>query len=56
MAELAIDDEAGGELDEGEVILGHLLPADEQAAEAVEPAVPDFDHPASRRVAGGALP
>ena len=56
MAELAIDDEAGGELDEGEVVGGLLLPADEQPAEAVEPAVPDLHHPAARRVAVGMRP
>ena len=36
-------------MDEGEVVLGLLLPADEQAAEAVEPAVCDLHHPAPRR-------
>ena len=31
MAELAVNDQECGKLDEGEVILGFLLPADEQA-------------------------
>ncbi len=43
MAELAIDDQAGGELDKAEVIGGAFLPADEQAAEAIEPAVADLN-------------
>ena len=43
MAELAVDDQDGGELDEGEVVRGFLVPADEQPPEAVEPAVPDLN-------------
>jgi hypothetical protein len=37
MAQLAVDDADGGELDEGEVVRRFILPAHEQAAEAVEP-------------------
>ena len=50
MADFAVDDEDGGELDEAEVVLAVLLPAGQQAAEAVEPAVADLDHPAPRRM------
>ncbi len=32
MAQFAIDDEDGGELDQREVVVGLLLPTDEQAA------------------------
>ena len=53
MADLAVDDEAGGQLDEAEVVARLLLPADQQPPEAVEPAVPDLHHPAPRRVAVG---
>ena len=53
MAELAVDDKDGGELDEAEVVGGLLLPADQQAAEAVEPAVRDLHHPAARGMAVG---
>ena len=45
MAELAIDDEGGGELEEGEIGIGALLPANEEATEAVEPGVGDFNNP-----------
>ena len=53
MAELAIDDEGGGELEEGEIGIGALVPADEAAAEAVEPGVADFHHPAAWGMAVG---
>jgi hypothetical protein len=43
MAELAVDDQDGGELDEGQGMLGLLLPAEEQAAETIEPAMPDLN-------------
>src|SRR5690349_17373291 len=51
MADLAVDDEDGGELDEAQIVVALVLPAGEQAAEAVEPAVPDLDDPAPRWVA-----
>src|SRR2546426_6599146 len=41
-------DECGGDLYEREVVLGLLLPADEQFAVTVEPGVRAFDDPASR--------
>ena len=41
-------DECGGELYEREVVLGLLLPADEQFAVTVEPGVRAFNDPASR--------
>ncbi len=53
MAQFAIDDEDGGELHQAEVVVRLLLPADEQAAEAVEPGVGDLDDPAPGRMAGG---
>src|SRR4051794_7203432 len=53
MAELAIDDQDRGQLDEAEVVGGLLLPADEQAAEAVEPTVPRLHDPAAGWVAVG---
>ena len=43
MAQLAVDDEAGRELDEAEGVLGLLLPADEPTPEAVKPRVGDFN-------------
>src|SRR5215204_4174449 len=51
MAQLAVDDEDGGELDEAEVVAGPLLGAGQEAPEAVEPAVADLHHPSPRRVA-----
>jgi hypothetical protein len=51
MADLAIDDEHGGELDEAEVMAPLFLPPGQQATVAVEPAVSDLDHPAPRRMA-----
>src|SRR5204863_7008595 len=51
MAQLAVDDQDGGELDEGEVVGGLLLPAHQQAAETIEPAVAGLHDPAARRVA-----
>src|SRR2546421_5019460 len=41
-------DERGGELNEREVVLRLLLPADEQLAVAVEPRVRAFDDPPPR--------
>jgi hypothetical protein len=53
MAQFAIDDEDGGELDQREVVVGLLLPTDEQAAEATEPGMGDLDDPAPGRMAVG---
>ena len=53
MADLPVDDEDGGELDEAEVVLSAVLPSHEQAAEAIEPAVADLDHPPARRMPFG---
>jgi len=53
MAQFAIDDEDGGELDQREVVVGLLLPTDEQATEAVEPGMGDFDDPAPGWMTGG---
>ena len=41
-------DEAGGELNEREVVVGLLGPADEQRAVAVHPRVAGLDDPAAR--------
>jgi hypothetical protein len=49
-------DEAAGELEQGEVVLGLLRPADQECAVAVEPGVAGLDDPAARAPAGrGAL-
>src|SRR4051812_50018839 len=48
-----VDDEGPGELDQAQVVLGLLLVADAEFAEAVMPTVRAFDHPPPRRVAGG---
>jgi len=53
MTQFAIDDEDGGELDQSEVVVRLLLPADEQAAEAVELGMGDLDDPAPGRMTGG---
>ena len=53
MADLAVDDEDGGELDKAQVVAGLFLGARQQPAEAVEPAVADLHHPPPRRVAVG---
>jgi hypothetical protein len=42
-------------VEHGEVGVGAFLPADEEAAEAVEPGVCPFDHPAAGAEAGLAL-
>ena len=39
-------DQAAGELEEREVVLGFLRPADQEGAVAVEPGVAGLDHPA----------
>ena len=46
-------DEAAGELEEGEVVLFFLRPADQDGAVAVEPGVGRFDDPAARLPARG---
>jgi hypothetical protein len=48
-------DEAAGEVEHGEVGVGAFLPADEDAAEAVEPGVGALDHPAAGPEASLAL-
>lgn len=53
MAQLAVDDEAGRQLDEGEVVLGLLFPTDQEPPEAVEPGMRDLHHPPSRGMADG---
>jgi len=40
-------DQAAGELEEREVVLGFLRPADQECAVAVEPGVAGFDNPAA---------
>ena len=45
-------DEAAGELEEGEVVLVFLAPADEDAAVSVQPGVGCFDDPAAGAPAG----
>src|SRR6266496_6348892 len=47
-------DEAGGELEEGEVVLVFLAPADEDAAVSVQPGVGRLDDPAAGAPAGRA--
>ena len=47
MAKLAIDDQGSSQVDEGEISGGLLLPANQEAAEAVEPGVGDFDNPST---------
>ena len=53
MANFAVADQAGGEVDEGQLVRGLLLPAEEQAAAAGAPTVRHRDHPAPWRVAVG---
>ena len=50
---VAVEEQADGDRDEAEVVGGLLLPADEQAAEAVEPGVRDLHDPVPRRIAVG---
>src|SRR6266487_747955 len=38
-------DQSAGELEQGEVVLGFLRPADQERAVAVEPGVAGLDHP-----------
>ena len=40
-------DQSAGELDEGEVVLGFLRPADQERTVAVEPGVASLDDPAT---------
>src|SRR6266487_4258118 len=47
-------DETGGELEEGEVVLVFLAPADEDAAVSVQPGVGRLDDPAAGAPAGRA--
>jgi hypothetical protein len=46
-------DQSAGELEQCEVILGFLRPADEERAVAVEPGVAGFDDPPSRTPSRG---
>jgi len=52
----ALDEQRGGEVDEGEVVLRLLLPPDEQLPAAVEPGGGSFDDPASRSRPTSTLP
>ena len=45
-------DQAAGELEEREVVLGFLRPADQEGAVAVEPGVAGLDDPAARAPSG----
>ena len=45
-------DQGAGEHQQGEVVLGLLRPAHEQAAVAVQPGMAGLDHPASRPPTG----
>jgi hypothetical protein len=45
-------DQSAGELEQGEVVLGFLRPADQQRTVAVEPGVAGFDDPTSCAPAG----
>lgn len=45
-------DQAAGELEEREVVLGFLRPADQESAVAVEPGVAGLDDPAASAPAG----
>jgi hypothetical protein len=47
-------DQAAGELEEREVVLGFLRPADQERAVAVEPGVAGLDDPAAGAPAGSA--
>ncbi len=49
MAELAVDGQAGGQLQEPQVVPSLLLPPDQLPPEAIEPTVTDLHHPATRR-------
>ena len=53
MAELAVDDQDGGQLDEAEIVRCFLVPARQHSAEAVKPRVRHLHHPAPRRMAIG---
>ena len=53
MAELAVDNQGCGELEESQVVVGLLFPAHEQPTEAIEPGMGDFDDPAAWLMAGG---
>jgi hypothetical protein len=46
-------DEAAGELEEREVVLGFLRPADQESTVAVEPGVAGLDDPATGAPSGG---
>ncbi len=45
-------DQGEGEVEHGKEVAGQLLPADEQSAEAVDPAVGALDWPSTRLLGG----
>src|SRR5215218_497801 len=53
MTQLAVDNQSRCQLDEAQVGVSALLPADQQPPEAVEPAMTRLDYPAARRVPSG---
>lgn len=55
MADLAVDDQNGRSLDESQIGAALFLPANKQAAEPVEPAMADLDHPPPGRMAIGVV-
>jgi hypothetical protein len=46
------DDNTTGEVEHGLIVLGLLLPANEQSPEAIDPGMDAFDHPAPGLVVG----
>lgn len=52
MADLAVDDQSGSEVDESEIGIGLLLPTNKEAAETIKPGMSDFHDPATRWVSG----
>src|ERR1700690_99668 len=53
VADLMVDDQRSGQVEEGEIGVSLLLPTHEQATEAVEPGVGHLHDPPARRMAGG---
>ena len=52
MADLTVDDQGSGQVEEGEIGIRLLLPPNEQATEAVEPGVGHLHDPTAWRMAG----
>jgi hypothetical protein len=50
---LAPTDDGASEIEQGQIVRSFLLPADEQAAKAIDPGVSDFYNPTSRLAASG---